>query len=167
MGRRKKFTDEDALFWSMIDICGDDKCWEWAGYRINGRYGRFYYKGNAESSHRVAWIITHGEIPEGMFVCHHCDNPPCCNPKHLFIGTFSDNMQDMWNKNRHPNPTGRPSDTMIGERNIKARLTSEDVLQIRELHASGASIKYISTKYSSVKSSAIHKIIHRITWKHI
>jgi len=168
MGRRKKHTDEDALFWSIVNVCGEDECWEWTGYRINGKYGRFYYKGKkGESAHRIAWMMTYGEIPEGMFVCHHCDNPPCCNPKHLFIGSFSDNMQDMWNKRRHPNPTGRPSETMTGERNIKARLTSDNVLRIRELHANGVSIKDISNKYSDIESPAIWKIVHRINWKHI
>jgi hypothetical protein len=81
-------------------------CWEWQGnrdYRGTGRVGNgTYHKGTSSTVlvHRVAWELTYGPIPAGLFVCHTCDNPPCCNPAHLFLGTQKDNMHDCKLKGR-------------------------------------------------------------------
>ena len=92
-------------FWSKVDRGGDDECWEWQAAAAltdpDYQYGAFGVPGRGPIlSHRMAWELTHGEITEGLHVCHHCDNPPCCNPRHLFLGTRSDNMQDMLRKGR-------------------------------------------------------------------
>jgi hypothetical protein len=90
--------------WSRVDIRGPNDCWEWKGKCSAGGYGRIRIGGGGSpesAASRVAWIITNGDIPEGLFVCHRCDNPPCCNPAHLFLGTAQDNVADMVAKGRN------------------------------------------------------------------
>lgn len=92
-------------FWNKVDIREPDECWEWQGYRLLHRYGRVSVENRKIAyTHRVAWELTHGPVPGGMHVLHLCDNPPCVNPAHLFLGTLSDNTQDMLSKKRHCGP---------------------------------------------------------------
>lgn len=88
--------------WFLNKLVVTEKgCWEWHKVSGTNSYGNVRFEGKAWSTHRLAYTLFVGEIPDGLFVCHHCDNPPCCNPKHLFVGTHEDNFEDMIWKNRH------------------------------------------------------------------
>lgn len=86
-------------FWRKVNKT--ETCWLWTGYIEKRGYGRFGYNYKTIEAHRMSWIIANGEIPEGMIICHECDNPSCVNPDHLFLGTHKDNTWDMVDKGRH------------------------------------------------------------------
>lgn len=88
-------TSRRERFWSHVNKDGD--CWLWTGSLNNHGYGTF---GSGELSHRISWVFAYGTIPVGLFVLHHCDNPLCIRPEHLFLGTQSDNVRDMLAKGR-------------------------------------------------------------------
>lgn len=99
----------ERRFWAKVNKSGPipahvphlGECWEWTAYRMaNGGYGQIRLPKKNLSAHRASWLLTYGAIPEGMQVCHKCDNPPCVRPDHLFVGTAQDNMRDMIAKGR-------------------------------------------------------------------
>jgi HNH endonuclease len=88
-------------FWKKVENTGEDSCWKWKGYKNRQGYGRIgIATSQCVNAHRVSWVIHNGQIPNGMFVCHKCDNPECTNPRHLFIGSRQDNTNDMMIKKR-------------------------------------------------------------------
>lgn len=91
-------------FWSRVAIAGKDDCWEWRAGRVAAGYGSFYMAGFLYRANRVAWAFHNATDPGDLHVCHTCDNPPCCNPAHLFLGTTQDNMKDMVRKGRRVFP---------------------------------------------------------------
>jgi hypothetical protein len=107
-------SNEIARFWSRVRK-GDD-CWEWLGRTSTNGYGAVWADKRDRRAHRVAWELVNGPIPDGLYVCHHCDNKRCVRPDHLFIGTATDNMQDALRKGRNPFrnlthcPRGHPYD---------------------------------------------------------
>lgn len=167
----QRFKSMEQRFWEKVSFgFGENACWIWSSTLTGNHYYGSFWDGKRHSrAHRISWEICNGKIPEGMFVCHSCDNPACVNPNHLFLGDFGDNMQDMWDKNRHPiNNMGRKSETMIGENNPNSVLSKSDVLWIRELYDQGVSISNIAEYYSLyVQKPAIFKIVHRKTWAHV
>ncbi len=128
-------------FWKLVDVKGEDECWEWLGHL--SPYGSFFIRNtNHVPAHKFSWeLYNEKEVPNGLQVLHKCDNPPCVNPKHLFIGTPLDNMQDKIQKGRD---RYKPC---IGERNGKHKLYDQDVLDIREKYKNGMSCIDISKEY--------------------
>ena len=112
-------------------------------------------------AHRVAYMLAYGEVDDSLCVCHSCDNPSCCNPRHLWQGTRSDNMQDMVRKGRLK-PTIR-----YGEESPAAKLTSEQVLEIRARHAAGGVIGATLADEYGVSRSLISLILRRKRWPHL
>ena len=107
---RPSFEDR---FWGNIDKSG--ACWEWKKHKHKNGYGGLRYKGKQEYSHRVAWIISFGDIPDGLYVCHRCDNPSCCNPSHLWLGTPADNMHDRDAKGRGGDTSWRKNKAIVNQ----------------------------------------------------
>ena len=100
-----EFTVKQTLsFWSRVEVIDFFDCWEWSGYTNDDGYGRItmYRKGGFKHYrvHRLAWLLTYGEIPESLMVLHRCGNPSCCNANHLYLGNHDDNMRDKKEHNR-------------------------------------------------------------------
>ena len=93
-------------FWEKVDIKGTGECWNWVAAIDTSEYGAFKYNGKKVNSHRMAWFLTYGDFPD-LLVLHSCDNRKCCNPNHLFLGTYRDNVKDMISKNRDNRTRGR------------------------------------------------------------
>lgn len=102
------FTTKDIeRFWTRVSKSDDfDSCWEWTGTKDKDGYGKLSIGGRKVNggkiytAHRLSWMLNYGVIPNGLWVLHRCDNPCCCNPKHLFLGTVKDNVDDMRAKGR-------------------------------------------------------------------
>lgn len=146
-------------FWEKVNVQSDDECWEWLGATTGAGYGHFKLRkdGKAweESAHRFSYEIHNGPIPPGGVICHSCDNPPCVNPGHLFLGTYADNTADMIKKGRANTPTG--------ERSGHAKLTWDDVENIRA-NATNLTEQELGDLFG-VGQPAINGIIGGKTWK--
>ena len=94
-----RWTSFEPYFWSLVKKTSG--CWIWEGGRDGKGYGRVWHEGKRKGAHRVAYELVVGKIPTGMCACHHCDNPICVNPEHIFIGTHKDNMRDCTAKSRN------------------------------------------------------------------
>ena len=96
------YVSPEARFWKLVDRRGGDLCWEWKGYLNAQGYGHIKAGGVRYFAHRFSYRLAYGDFDQSLFVCHHCDNPKCVRPDHLFVGTRSDNMKDCTEKRRNP-----------------------------------------------------------------
>jgi hypothetical protein len=131
-------------------------CWLWMGGLTKQRYGHFRSNYTRYAAHRVSYEVFVGSVPDGMFVCHKCDNPQCVNPDHLFAGTPQDNSQDMAAKKRH----------MFGEINGNAKLSEEQAKHILRLKGCGMSKQAIGDKFGVCRVT-VAKIWAGELWAHL
>jgi hypothetical protein len=148
-----------ARFWGSIEVKGPTECWPSKGPYSDFGYGRFAMTHDfTVYSHRMAWQVINGDIPETLDVLHKCDNPPCCNPNHLFTGTDKDNVHDCMQKGRRNPP--------VGSRNGFAKLNPDCIREIRRLKSSGKTTKEIAAMFK-VGRSNIDLILRGKTWSHV
>lgn len=200
-------TDDVTRFFAKIDRNGPvvrpelTNCWIWTAGKDWDGYGAIKIKRKQIRAHRLMMSICCGEIPAGLMVLHHCDNPSCVRPEHLFLGTSLDNSRDCVSKGRQvsgdahhyrKNPELRPIGDRNGSRTCpesrprgdshfarkhpeklargsrqgSAKLTEQDVMDIREAWANGANQKRLAEKYGIDKQN-VWGIIHRKSWKHV
>lgn len=183
-----QYTAKDVTrFWSKVDRSnGPDACWSWLSSTFASGYGQFKIEPRNHRTHRLAWEMTHGAIPDGLSVLHRCDNRRCCNPAHLWLGTHKENMADMQRKQRaasgdrngsrsrperlvrgDAHPARNTLGWSQGERNGGARLTVNQVYEIRARWvAGGVTLRMLSADYGVCRQT-IFRAIHRKNWKHI
>ncbi len=146
-------------------------CMEWGKGRDKNGYGNLRFEGRSRWAHRVAWMLTNGPIPPGLCVLHRCDNPPCCNVDHLFLGTPTENMADRDAKGRQAKGERNglradPSRARRGETHPYAKLDPVKVSCIRERAAAGESGYNLAAEYG-VTQPTISSIVRRKTWHHV
>jgi hypothetical protein len=154
----KRQKDKDRLL-SRIVIGGTDECWPWRGALGTWGYGAFTLGGRALNASRATYALLVGEIPAGMVVCHSCDNPACCNPSHLWVGTQADNIHDC-------NRKGRTRGTFASDTHPRhaAKLTPDLVSEAKRLHyVEGVSQTEIGRRLG-VHSSVISRAVRGLTW---
>ncbi|MEG4350181.1 HNH endonuclease signature motif containing protein [Microcoleus sp. LAD1_D3] len=138
-------------------IISKDNCWLTDLWANDKGYGQFHLKRSRMNASRASFLIYNGDIPEGMFVCHKCDNPPCVNPEHLFLGTHTENMRDMVEKGR----------SNRGSKNPQSKLTEKEVFQIKALLVeTNLTVERISILFD-VSQRTIAYIKQNDIWKHV
>lgn len=158
---RKRQTPEK--FWAKVDRSGGEAaCWPWTGRTDHHGYGFLSWRWNEVGAHRLAYALAHGPIPEGQVVRHACDNPRCCNPAHLLLGTIADNNADARDRGRMA--FGHLAKS--GVDNSRAKLNDALVIALRRAWRAGESIKSICLR-TGLSVGTIHPMLHRKTWRHV
>jgi hypothetical protein len=185
---RELLPSEVEKFLANVDRRGVDECWPWTGHRNYAGYGVMYLSQgrNNYATHRIAYFLETGKDLDGLFACHRCDNPPCCNPNHIFPGTAKQNTEDAVRKGRiatgdragarkHPDTLRRGSDhwakrnphlSARGERQGHAKLTEQAVREIRLRSSVGHTNSEIAKDYG-VRPGNIWHIVNGLSWRHV
>lgn len=177
-GGVRKIIESDTLverFWESVDKGNPDECWNWQGSTIDSNKRRGYtsaprgqihagrYADNnkqaVEYAYRVSWMIHNGDIPDGMFVCHDCDNSLCVNPKHLFLGTAKDNTEDSKNKGRMYSQT-HPATHALKSRSKRTKITPQDADILREYYFAGKGTLKALGEIFDISESMACRIVH-------
>lgn len=153
--QRLGLNNTEDMFWLLVDSSkGEESCWEWVGPRTKRGYGSFKLFGKTWPASRLAFYLTTKRLPK--CVCHKCDNPPCCNPKHLFEGDHAINSRDMIEKGRMPR----------GSQRAWAKLTEKDVLEIRKRKELGDTLATLAKDYG-IAFQTVSQICRKEIWKHV
>ncbi len=157
----KPATPEQAIerFWDNVAIGNSDSCWPWVKTLNPRGYGQATHKRWPWRAHRLAWFFTHGNIPEGFLVLHHCDNRSCCNPKHLYVGTWADNMRDRSVRGR--------CNTKKGSARKDAILTESQVAEIKSFSVRPHGFGRIMAKRFGVHEATISAIVCNKNWRQV
>lgn len=157
----------ESHFWEKVDKTPghgpQGECWLWTGRCDVYGYGhtricsRLDRERDEARTHRISYVLAYGAIPEGLQVLHTCDNPPCVNPAHLFLGTHADNMRDRSRKGRGNHP--------FGSRNGSVRLTKEQVEEIRRRYAEGGIYQYEIAAQYGIAQTTVSAIVRREIWR--
>lgn len=157
-GRGNTILPLHHRFWARVDKKGDDDCWMWTGALSAKGYGTIRDHGKPIAAHRLSYAMHNGS-PDNLAVCHRCDNPPCVNPSHLFLGTLAENNTDRHSKGR--------SHIHIGETHPMALLTESSVRAIRSEYSTGRVTQTELGARYGVTQSAIWRIVNNRCWSHI
>jgi hypothetical protein len=149
MRLKKAGSLHDRFFSRFVKL--ENGCWQWRAHTDKDGYGFLPGAHNNIRAHRLSYELHIGQIPPGLIICHHCDNPGCVNPGHLFIGTQKDNAQDALRKKRH----------YVGEKNGRSKLTEENVKEILNSSLNG---QKLAEKFG-VTRSTINHVRRRTTWQ--
>jgi hypothetical protein len=147
----------------FIDQRGESECWPWIGGMGSWGYGSFWLNGGNVNASRAAYILLVGDVGAGLVVCHRCDNPACCNPSHLFVGTQGDNVRDCQAKGRGD---GHFKSTAPHPRYV-AKITPEQVTEIRRLWESRAESQSSIGRRLGLSSGQVSRIARGQAWSHI
>lgn len=156
----------EVRFWAKVDRRGPDECWPWTAAKKPDGYGSFRpagRQGGLALAHRIAWELTQGPIPPGKQVLHECDQPPCCNPAHLFLGDNVANVKDKVAKGRQARGEAC---AIRGSRHGSAKLTEDDVRAIRAAVAAGELQRVVGSRYG-ITPHNVSRIVSGLAWSHV
>lgn len=156
--RTRGWSLKERLDYFVRRSVNPDGCWEWDGTRVERGYGMVHWQGAMIPAHRASYTVHVGPIPDGLVVCHRCDNPPCIRPDHLFVGTPADNTADMFAK-------GRNHDTR-GSANPAAKLDERQVAEIKAALRAGERRADIASRFM-VSRNIVNFIATGRTWNHV
>lgn len=154
-----KSKTPEQRFWGKVDRRSPSDCWPWRGATDTFGHGQFFVSPERGKvpAHVYAIELTTGEpCPEGKEGFHHCDNPPCCNPTHIYYGTRQQNVADMHSRGR----------AQVGSQRTNARLTEANVLLMRQRFAAGEQLKDLAAVFG-IGEGHVSKIVNGLMWKHV
>lgn len=155
MGRGRP-QNTPSKFWSRVSRGLPDECWNWLGAKSRGGYGNVRFQNKFYRAHRLAYELENGPFGDGLLVCHRCDNPLCCNPNHLFLGTPKDNVLDAVGKRR----------MSVCSKNGRALFTDDEALLLRDMYRGGITATSIA-RHLGLSKITVWMLCAGKTWKYL